>query len=80
MTEVEKGLASHSSNMAAPRDFHRKTEQGWTVVTSKKTLRKFKKNKKNIDKKHKKQEKHRFFRYKYGKIYLFQWSIMGIHC
>ena len=53
MTEVEKGLASHSSNMVAPRDFHRETEQGWTVVTSKKTLRKFKKNKKNIDKNHK---------------------------
>ena len=53
MTEVEKRLASHSSNMVAPHDFHRETEQGWTVVTSKKTLHKFKKNKKNIDKNYK---------------------------
>ena len=80
MTEVEKGLASHSSNMVAPRDFHRETEQGWTVVTSKKTLRKFKKNKKNIEKKSKNQKKHRFLRCKYGKIYLLQRSILGIHC
>ena len=59
MTEVEKGLASHSSNMVAPRDFHRETEQGWTVVTSKKTLRKFKKNKKNIEKQNKNKTKTR---------------------
>ena len=50
MTEVEKGLASHSSNKVASRDFHHESEQGWTVVTSKKTLHKYKKNKKNSEK------------------------------
>ena len=50
-TEVEKGLASHSSNMVAPRDYHREPEDGWTVVMSKKNLRKTRKNKKNDFKK-----------------------------
>ena len=50
-TEVEKGLASHSSNMVAPRDCHREPEDGWTVVMSKKNLRKTRKNKKNDFKK-----------------------------
>ena len=46
-TEVEKGLASHSSNMVAPLpDYHRDPEDGWTVVMSKKNLRKTRKNKK----------------------------------
>ena len=47
-TKVEKGLASHSSNMVAPLpDYYREPEDGWTVVTSKKNLRKTRKNKKN---------------------------------
>ena len=46
-TAVEKGLASHSSNMVAPRHYHREPEDGWTVVMSKKNLRKTRKNKKN---------------------------------
>ena len=46
-TAAETGLASHSSNMVAPRDFNRETEDGWTVVTSKKTLRRIRKAKKN---------------------------------
>ena len=50
-TEVEKGLASHSSNMVAPHDYHREPEDGWTVVMSKKNLRKTRKNKKNDFKK-----------------------------
>ncbi len=50
-TAVEKGLASHSSNMVAPRDYHREPEDGWTVVISKKNLRKIKKNNKNDQKK-----------------------------
>ena len=39
-TKVEKGLASHSSNMAAPHDYHHEPEDGWTVVTSKNTYAK----------------------------------------
>ena len=50
-TEVEKGLASYSSNMVTPRDYHREPEDGWTVVTSKKNLRKTRKKKKNDFKK-----------------------------
>ena len=50
-TKVERGLASHSSNMVAPRDYHREPEDGWTVVMSKKNLRKTRKNKKNDFKK-----------------------------
>ena len=46
-TAAETGLASHSSNMVAPRDFNRETKDGWTVVTSKKTLRRIRKAKKN---------------------------------
>ena len=42
-TEVEKGLASHSSNMVTPRDCRREPEDGWTVVMSKKNLRKTRK-------------------------------------
>ena len=45
-TEVEKGLASHSSNMVVPHDYHREPEDGWTIVTSKKNLRKIRKSKK----------------------------------
>ena len=40
MTGVETGLASHSPNMGAPRDFHPESEDGWITVTSKKTLHK----------------------------------------
>ena len=50
-TEVEKGLASHSSSMVAPCDYHREPEDGWTIVTSQKNLRKTRKNKKNDFKK-----------------------------
>ena len=46
-TKVEKGLASHSSNMVAPRDCDHEPADGWTVVMSKKNLRKNRKNKKN---------------------------------
>ena len=53
MTEVETGLASYSSNMVAPRDFYRVSEQGWTDVTSKKILHKLKKNKKYFSKNNK---------------------------
>ena len=50
MTEVDTGLASHSSNMVAPCHFHCESQEGWAVVTSKKTLHKLKKNKKYISK------------------------------
>ena len=56
-TAAETGLASHSSNMVAPRDFNRETEEGWTVVTSKRTLLKIRKAKKNIKKNYKNNEK-----------------------
>ena len=45
--KTEKGLASHSSNMVPPHDYHCEPEDGWTVVTSKKNLFKTRKNKKN---------------------------------
>ena len=48
---VEKGLASHSSIMVAPREFARGCEDGdgdgWIKVSSKKSLRKEKKIHKN---------------------------------
>ena len=51
-TKVEKGLASHFSNMVAPLpDYHCEPEDGWTVVISKKSLRKTRKKKKNDFKK-----------------------------
>ena len=50
-TTVEKGLVSHSSNMVAPRDYHREPDDGWTVVIFKKNLRKNRKNKQNDFKK-----------------------------
>ena len=51
-TKVEKGLAYHSFNMVAPLpDYHREPEDGWTVATSKKTLHKTRKKKKNVFKK-----------------------------
>ena len=42
-TNVEKGLASHSSNMVAPQELASECEEGWTVVSSKRTLRKIRK-------------------------------------
>ena len=33
--------------MVAPRDYHGKPEDGWTIVTSKKNLHKIRRNKKN---------------------------------
>ena len=42
-TNAEKGLASHSSNMVAPQELASECEEGWTVVSSKRTLRKIRK-------------------------------------
>ena len=56
-TAAETGLASHSSNMVAPRDLNRETEDGWTVVTSKKTLRRIRKDQKNNKINNKNQDK-----------------------
>ena len=52
-TILEKGLASHSSNMVAPHDYHCEPEKGWAVVTSKKNLHKLRKSKKIFKKKDK---------------------------
>ena len=42
-TSVEIGLASHSSIMVAPQELSGDNEEGWTVVSSKITLRRLKK-------------------------------------
>ena len=47
-TSVEKGLASHSSIMVAPQELSGDNEEGWAVVSSKRTLRRLRKiSKKN---------------------------------
>ena len=49
-TSVEKGLASHSSIMVAPQELSGDKEEGWTVVSSKRTLRRLRKiSKKNTE-------------------------------
>ena len=50
-TYQEPGLASHSSNMVAPREFTGTDEGGWTVVCSKNTLHKMRKIQKKKDRK-----------------------------
>ena len=50
-TSVEKGLASHSSIMVAPQELTSECEDGWTVVSSKRTLRKLRKMKKSTNQK-----------------------------
>ena len=46
-TNKEHRLASHSSNMVAPREFTTEDNNEWTVVQSKRALRKLRKEKKN---------------------------------
>ena len=48
-TNKEHGLASHSSNMVAPREFTTEDNGEWTVVQSKRALRKIRKLKKIKD-------------------------------
>ena len=52
-TSVVKGLASHSSIMIAPQELTSECEEGWTVVSSKRTLQKLRKIKKSTNKKYK---------------------------
>ena len=53
-TNIEKGLASHSSIMVFPQELTDECEEELTVVSSKRTLQKLRKMKNSTNKKYKK--------------------------